>query len=146
MNITINKAMQRIGWRLSDPKGFKPNQNDVDSYNYIVDHVEDKQSYQLSRHELFAKMYIFVFGELIRHYKSSPDNDLVRKELNKIASKPMDLIIQEFIDKCDSETMNKIKTINQFKNFKGLDLNETIENLNTMLCSFINEFQSENNV
>ena len=45
--MTIEKAMQRIGWRLGTGKPFQPNQGDIDAYNFIVEFVDKKQKQQL---------------------------------------------------------------------------------------------------
>lgn len=33
----IKKAFNRLGWRFSQGKAFKPNQNDVDALNAIIE-------------------------------------------------------------------------------------------------------------
>ena len=66
----FKKAMQRIGWRLQQPN-FKPNNEDKQAYNSIIQIIENQQKEQFKNNELFAKLYIHVYGKFISHYKTT---------------------------------------------------------------------------
>ena len=50
--MTIEKATQRIGWRLGTGKPFQPNQEDIDSYNRIVEFIQNKQKKSIIDNQL----------------------------------------------------------------------------------------------
>ena len=91
----FKKAMQRIGWRLQQPT-FKPNNEDKQAYNAIVQVIESQQKQQFKNHELFAKLYIHIYGKFISHYKTTVLDVVPRKELHKILETPMSILIEKF--------------------------------------------------
>lgn len=95
MNFSIEKAVQRIGWRIQEGH-FKANENDIDAFNTIVRYVESNQKQLLKDQELFAKLYIHVYGQFLIHYNSDVFNQEPKKELNKILDKSLSETISVF--------------------------------------------------
>ena len=99
----FKKAMQRIGWRLQQPN-FKPNNEDKQAYNSIIQIIENQQKEQFKNNELFAKLYIHVYGKFISHYKTTVLDPIPRKELHKILEKPISHLVDKFTQEMnDSE-------------------------------------------
>lgn len=142
--MTIEKAMQRIGWRLGTGKPFQPNQGDIDAYNFIVEFVDKKQKQQLIDNQLFGKLYIYVFGQFMTYYKCSFDSVIPQKELHKLLDKDLRLILSDVIDKINISDMEyhleKEKTLEGFKN---AEYEEVAENLRIMVNGALNTFSKK---
>lgn len=82
--MNIEKNIQRLSWRFSNGKAFKPNQNDIDSLNFIIDWVNRQRSETINNNILYAKLYMYVFADLVRKYESNFLDDLMQKELHRI--------------------------------------------------------------
>ena len=99
----FKKAMQRIGWRLQQST-FKPNNEDKQAYNSIVQLIDSQQKKQFENYELFAKLYIHFYGKFISHYKTTVLDPIPRKELHKILETPIANLIDNFTQELnDSE-------------------------------------------
>ena len=140
--MTIEKAMQRIGWRLSG-KPFQPNQNDIDAYNFIVEFVEQKQKQQIIDNQLFGKLYIYLFGEFVNYYKATVIDDIPQKQLNKLLSKDLKQIVQEVTDRLNfSELENYVKK-KDLKGYKPMEYEEVAENMRVMVNGALNTFNKK---
>lgn len=92
----FKKAMQRIGWRFGEGKSFLPNENDKEAYNVLVKFFVNHQKQQFKNNELFAKLYIHVYGKFLKHYKATVMDQIPRRELLRIIEKPLNQIVEEF--------------------------------------------------
>jgi len=99
MNININKALEHFKWKFNN--GWKPTQTDITAYNSIAEFVEQKHSNQISDNQLFAKLYIKYYGELLQFYTASVFDKEPQKELHKILDTPIEDLIKEFTDKAN---------------------------------------------
>ena len=91
---TITKAINHFKWKFQN--SWKPTQQDVEAYNQIVEFTEKKHEQQFVDQQLFAKLYIKYYGELIRYYKSSVFDKEPQKEINRILDTPIEHLIQDF--------------------------------------------------
>jgi len=91
----IKKAINRITWRIGG-NGWKANQNDADAINFIIDFVNVKHKEQINNHQLFAKLYIYVYGQFLSLYDATVFDDIPQKELHRILDKPLEQIIEDF--------------------------------------------------
>ena len=67
--MTINKAINHFLWKLNPKnKQWKATQNDADAINEIADFAQTKLSEQFNDNQLFAKLYITFYGELLKVY------------------------------------------------------------------------------
>lgn len=107
MTITITKAVQRIAWRLKE-KHWKANENDVEAYNAIVNFVKEQQQKQFENHELFAKLYIFVYMRFIAKMGATVMNVEPRKAVHKILQKPIEHWIEDFKNEMNDSEMYAI--------------------------------------
>ena len=98
------KGMQRIGWRFSQGKPFKPNDTDKEAYNAIVDFIDIQHKKQFKNNELFAKLYIYIYGKFLSHYQATVLDKIPRGEVYKILNRSIEDLIDEFTNELnDSE-------------------------------------------
>lgn len=86
--LTIEKALQRIHWRASAQQNYKPNPNDIDAVNFMVEWVNREKTKSLHTHQLFAKIYVIYFTELLNHFK---DVDEAQREIHQKLSEPIEV-------------------------------------------------------
>ena len=116
---TITKAISHFKWRFQN--GWKPTQRDVEAYNQIVEFTEKKHAEQFVNQQLFAKLYIKYYGEIIKYYKASVFDKEPQKEINRILDTPIEQLIQEFCKtvkeveqgiKLDASGLDYVKQLN----------------------------------
>lgn len=106
--MNIEKALDRIRWRFSNGKAFMPNVNDVEAFNYLVDYVEQKEAQTLRDNALFAKLYIWVYGQFLSHYKATVFDSIPQKELNKLLDLPLADHVKRFTDSLNDSELYSI--------------------------------------
>lgn len=82
--MTIKESLQRIHWRTSSGNAYKPNEKDIEAVNFLVEWVSKEKEKTLQQNQLFAKLYIIYFGELLLHYR---DVEFAQKQINDMLSK-----------------------------------------------------------
>jgi len=107
--MTINNAVNKLTWRLQN--GWNANKNDVEAINTIIEFVNAKHENQFSNNELFAKLYISFYGELLRFYEATPFDKIPSNNLNRILDQPIENLIVKFIDKAQ-----EVEQYLEFKN------------------------------
>lgn len=65
----IKRHVDRLYWRLENGQ-YKPNQNDVEAINNIVDFTNDCLSNELDQNKPFQKLYIHLLGIYMNHYEN----------------------------------------------------------------------------
>lgn len=139
--MTIEKATQRIGWRLGTGKAFQPNQGDIDAYNEIVEFIQEKQKKQIIDNQLFGKLYIYLYGEFVTYYKATAMDSIPQKELNKLLTKDLRTIVTEVTDRLNLADMELcIKQNKSIKQYNPLQYDEVAENFKVMVNSAINAY------
>jgi len=139
--MTVEKGLRRIGWRLGTGKPFQPNQEDIDSFNAIVDFVENKQKKSIIDNQLFGKLYIYLFGEFVTYYKATAMDSIPHKELNKILGKDIRLLVENVTDRLNLADMEAcIKEKESLKQYNPLEYEEVADNMKVMINGAINEF------
>ena len=118
--MNINKAIQHFEFKLveKDKNGkvkklkdsFTPTIHDVNAYNAFVEYHENNNKQQINDNQLFAKLYIKYYSELIKYYRSSLFDKEPQKDINRLLDTPIEDVINEF-----RET---IRTIEQSKMFE----------------------------
>ena len=98
--MSVEKSLQRIHWRFSpNEKGvtmqFKPNQNDADALNDVIEYIEREKNKSLLKHQLFAKLYVVMLGEFLNYYH---DINIASKNIHKILRDPMEFHSAKFRD------------------------------------------------
>lgn len=92
----FDKAVQRLKWRLSGNTSFKPNQNDVEAFNRIIEWISSQKEITLLNDTLFAKLYIERLTNEIRENKSTVFSVINQKEVSRVLSMPIELFYKAF--------------------------------------------------
>ena len=81
--MNIKKAVEHFLWKLN-PKNsqWKATDKDVEAINGIMTFVNQKHKQQLNENQLFAKLYINYYAELLKYYKSTVSDREAQKELH----------------------------------------------------------------
>lgn len=100
---TVKDAVDRLGFRISNH--WKHNQADIDAYNKIVEYVEKKNEQQFNDNQLFGKIFITFYGELLKYYKASVFDKQPQIDINKMLAQPMESVIQKFLEKANEQEL-----------------------------------------
>ncbi len=138
--MNLSRSLKRLSWRFS--KGnFTPSQEDINCLLEVIEYVDRKEKQQLIDNQLFGKLYIFVFGELIRHYEATPESDIPQKELHKILDKNLKTIVNEFTDKVNNAKLAHVTNENDLKAYNPIAYEESATNLRIMVNAAINTYK-----
>ena len=97
--MTIKKALEHLAWKFKN--SWKPTPKDIEAFNEVAEFTEAKLKQQYNDNQLFAKIYITFYGELLKYYDSTVFDPIPQKALNKILDTPIETIIQKFLDKAN---------------------------------------------
>ena len=64
--MTIKKAIERLSFTIS--KANKPNNNDAQALNAVIEWVNEQQQETLREQQLFAKLYTFLFSGYLKQF------------------------------------------------------------------------------
>jgi len=150
--MTIKKAIEHIAWKFKN--SWKPTPKDIEAFNEVAEFTETQLTKQYNDNQLFAKLYISFYGELIKYYDTTVFDNTPQKALHKILDTPMELIIQKFIDKCNLQEQTKEhRKKNGIKHPKLVDTSdihpfaevttydEAVENLTTMINMALTKYK-----
>jgi len=107
----LSDAIKRLRFTIS--KQNKPNQNDAEALNEILNILNLEQQKTNQENLLFAKLYAFTLYELLHHYT---DIDFANKQLNTILSEPIEIRIENL-----KRSLKFMELQNYFKQKKILD-------------------------
>ena len=124
-NYNIEKAIQRISWRFTSDKPFKPNENDIESVNCLIDWINRQTSETINNNQLFAKLYIYHLNQTIRYFQTTIFEDIPQKDLSKILDLPLKNFYIAFHKELHSNLITKIVDNNKGK--KEIELKELEE-------------------
>ena len=94
--MTQDKALNRLHWRFTQGKAFKPNQNDANALNLVFDWIARQKEINVLNSELFAKLYIYNLNQNINYHKTSVFDNTPQKDLSRILSYPIEYFYQSF--------------------------------------------------
>ena len=149
--MTIKKALEHFEWKLSNK--WQPTAKDIEAYNEIVGFTEKKLQESFVDNQLFAKLYITFYGELIKYYNTTVFDLVPQKALHQILDTPIEVLIQKFLDKANlqEQTIEHSKK-NGFKHPMQVDTSdiepdaiamtyeEAVDNLTTMINGALSKF------
>ena len=139
--MTIEKALSRIEWRFTQGKSFLPNEGDAEAYNFIAEFCIKKQGTQLKDNQLFGKLYIFLFKEFLKFYRTDVTDSIPQKELHRILDKKLPLLITEFLDERNQINLERhIEADFPIGKFKKMEYQEVSENFRTLINGALNSF------
>lgn len=118
----IKEAFSRLRFTLS--KQNKPNQKDIDAFNKIAEIFQKTESDAIQDNILFAKLYTYVLGKLSANYN---DVDFANKELNKILSQKIDVLISQLTLELKAMEVRKVFKDDFLKDQNPTDVKKTFE-------------------
>lgn len=95
--MTINKAIEHFRWKFENV--WTASIDDKKAFDTIAKFINDKHKNQFNNHQLFAKLYITYYGELLKYYRTDVFDDIPQKELHKVLNRPLERIIEDFVKK-----------------------------------------------
>jgi len=101
--MTVTKALEQFTFKLT--KVWKATPIDIDAYNTLADFVEKNHKRQTQDFHLFAKLYIMVYALYLKKYKATVFDDIPKKELHKLLSKPTSYFIELFTDRLNESEL-----------------------------------------
>ena len=108
----VKRDLNRLGYMISNQN--KPNQNDADALNNIIDYVEQERKRQFTNNQLLAKLFINdMLNDTIKN-----DGDY-QKSFDVIRS-VFRIDLQEHLNNFNSH-MNQLFLENQLKETKDID-------------------------
>ena len=152
---TVKKAVEHFLWKL-DPKNnqWKATESDIKAIKQIAEFTEDKLKQQFADNQLFAKLYITFYGELLRYYNATVFDKEPQKALNKILDTPIEILIEKFVDKANlieqtkewfDEAGNLHPRLSDTTAIKpeeeSMTLNEATENLTAMINMALTKYK-----
>jgi hypothetical protein len=93
--MNIEKAMQRIIWRLSNGT-YTPNQNDVEAVTFLAEWINREKEKTIKENYIFAKLYVNQFIQEIEFYR---DIKFAQRNLNEMLQKPIISFYENFHDR-----------------------------------------------
>lgn len=153
---TIKDAVNHFLFKLN-PKNniWNATERDKQAIDKIIEFVEDKHKNQFNDYQLFAKIYISFYGELLRFYECTVLDSEPQKAIHKILDTPLEDLIKKFIDKHkDVETALSVPKEHRYKHplqlkelgleykeAEKLDYQETEDNFKSLINLAINSFK-----
>ena len=139
--MNIEKSLQRIEWRFSQGKEFKPNGNDIEAYNELAEYFNQKEKQQLIDNQLFGKMYIYLFGEFVNYYNCTVMDNIPQKELHKLLDKDLRLIVEDVTDRLNNAEISAcMERKGHLDGYAPMKYEEVAENLKIMVNAAINTY------
>ena len=95
MSYHTEKAIKRLVWRFKDQKAFTPNKEDISALNEVISlYKTSSESINYSQ-EPFAKLYLFLYFELLAMREYQDKNIKPANMLSKILNSPFSFQIQD---------------------------------------------------
>lgn len=120
---TLDEAINRWVWRLKksskENTPFKPNEVDLEAFNYIVVWINSEKKKNVLKHNLFAKLYILKLVDTIRKNESDILENLCQKEVSRILDTPLPKFVEAFQHDL---YQNQIKRILERVSNQGLEV------------------------
>jgi hypothetical protein len=151
----IKQAVEHFLFKLN-PKNniWKATESDINGIKKIAEYVENQQNEVYKNNQLFGKLYVIYYGELLKYYNGTVFDKIPQKELHKELNKSFDRILEEFIDKHQTIELNlqipkehrnkhplELKRLGiETKEVEKLDKKDTENNLISMINYALNEY------
>ncbi len=151
----IKQAIEHFQWKFKN--SWKPTPKDLEAFNTIVDFVNSKHAQQIKQQQLFGKLQVTYYGELLKYYQSTVFDSIPQKELHKQLDKSWDEIFEDFINKHQMIEMSllipkehrdkhpkELKRLGiDIKSVSKLDKEETEKNLTSQINYALNQYNKQ---
>ena len=151
----IKKAGERLIWKLKpnekgEYKQFKPDNKDFEALTCVLGHINESLEKDRLNNPLFAKLYIYVWVDLMRKYESTMFDEMVQSELHGMLDKPIELFYMAFDNVLTHHLQNgllekarkpdgKVPTIEEFKATYNTDVQR--KELDYRISEALNKFK-----
>tara|TARA_R100001480_G_scaffold41298_1_gene54070 strand:+ start:242 stop:706 length:465 start_codon:yes stop_codon:yes gene_type:complete len=153
--MTVTQAVKYFHFMLS--KGhWKQTEKSKEAFNILVEFVEEKNKQQFNENQLFGKLFIAFYGELLRFYECTIFDREPQKAISKILDTPIEHLIEKFIDKhqdmgyvlqvpkeqrYEPKKFRRPQDLDyEFKFIDKMDYQEAEDNLTAMINNALNTF------
>jgi hypothetical protein len=101
--MTVAESIKRLSFTIS--KQNKPNQNDAEAINQIIEFLNLSNKKVIKENQLLAKMFCFVLKEFLNHYKNV---NFASKKINSdILSLPIEYHLQSLKSMLDMHELTE---------------------------------------
>lgn len=121
--MNLKKSISRIGFTIANQN--KPNDTDVDAFNFLCDHLKKVEEKTIQDNLLFAKLYAYLLGKLLSHYNNV---DEANKYLNKILQQPFLNTVGILEMELRAMEVRQVFADDFLQNQKPADVKKTLEN------------------
>ena len=112
--MTPEKAVQHFHFKLSNV--WDASETDIKAFESLKDYVIANQKRTANDNQLFAKLYIYLYGEFLNYYKSTVFDNIPQKELNKVLETPIEQIIESFTKQLNESERSQLQDNKGFSN------------------------------
>ena len=119
---TITKAISHLKWRFQN--GWNPTNRDIESFNMIVDFQNVQHKTQFDNNQLFGKLFIKYYTELLKHYETTVWDKEPGKELNKLLNTDIKQLIVELVKTSNEQELYLKMREGGFKGVHPRELND----------------------
>ncbi len=123
---TVKKALEHLEFRFT--KTMKPTENDIDAYNILVEFKEKQHKEQVNNNQLFGKLFIKYYIELLKYYNTTVFDSEPRKEINRILDTSIHDLIKEFVKEVNTQELYFKMRENGFKDIHPREMKEEDRN------------------
>jgi hypothetical protein len=131
MNST--KALQVLHRKMT-----QASREEREAYNYLIEYVASKHKDVIIGNQLFGKLYIYLYGQFIKHYETTLFDPIPKKELHRILDRPLKTIVEEFVDIVNMGELYEDSS----KNVATWKYEQIAENLRVMVNKALEEFKN----
>lgn len=147
----IEKSAKRLIWRLApnekgETQSFKPNENDFNALKSILGSLDREKNKSMSYAPLFAKLFIYVLNQNIRHLETTFLDTIPEKELSRLLNTNVELFFKAFYNDLKDNQLNKLtKTDDKnkqneiLKEYQDLQKTYTYDYVKGQLIDMINK-------
>ena len=113
----IEKDIKRLAFTIS--KGNKPNQNDAEALNGVIEYVNDEKKRHINNYHLFAKLFVNVLR-----------NDLIRNDYDyRLITNSLDMVLRMDLEEHIEGLVGDISQNELLKDVDGMTEDDILENV-----------------
>jgi len=102
--MTPEKAVQHFHFKLSNV--WEASESDIKAFETIKNYVVANQKKTINENQLFAKLYVYLYGQFLNYYKASVFDNIPQKELNQVLETPLEQIMENFRKQLNESELN----------------------------------------
>jgi len=100
--MNLKNSISRLSWRFSNDKRFLPNDLDIEALNTVIKYVNNEEKRQYNNHHLFAKLYTYIYMEMLKKDGSTVYDTETRRKIHNLLRMPLSQIIEMFTDELNN--------------------------------------------